>query len=63
MSYLYGIECWGGFHFVEYTKEWMPLINLAIPGILMTEAEYVACQIINFLAASMETILSAVYSI
>ncbi|CUM66560.1 uncharacterized protein PRCAT00004229001 [Priceomyces carsonii] len=50
-----GAECWGGLNFVEVTKEWMPLINLAIPGVLMTEAEYVACQIINFLAASMGT--------
>lgn len=48
-----GKQCWPGFKFSECLKHWKPLLHLAIPGIVMTEAEYLACQVINILSASL----------
>lgn len=50
-----GKQCWPGMKYFESFQHWKPLLHLAIPGIIMTEAEYLACQVINILSASLGT--------
>lgn len=45
-----GMSCWGGFSRLAFTN-WTPLIRLAIPGLLMIEAEVLAFEILTFAAA------------
>lgn len=58
-----GKRCWNGFHIEKCFLNWGPLLSLAIPGIIMTEAEYIACQTINLLAATIGTAELAAQSI
>ncbi|KKA29865.1 hypothetical protein TD95_000412, partial [Thielaviopsis punctulata] len=44
-----GRQCWGGFSW-RALDNWVPMIKLAIPGLIMLEAEYVAFEILVFAA-------------
>lgn len=58
-----GKQCWGGFSLKICFSNWFPLMKLAIPGIIMVEAEYLAFQALNFFAASFGTTALAAQSI
>jgi MATE family multidrug resistance protein len=45
-----GSECWGGFSY-KALKNWTPMIKLALPGLVMVMAEFLAFEILS-LAAS-----------
>lgn len=49
-----GMECWGGFSRQAFTN-WGPAIRLAIPGLLMIEAETLAFEILTFAASHFGT--------
>lgn len=47
-------KCWGGF--VQYDQifnNWKQMINLAVPGIIMVEAEFVGFEILTIFAAKL----------
>lgn len=48
--YIRGRECWGGFSRKAF-KNWWPMIRLALPGLVMVLAEFLAFEILT-LAAS-----------
>lgn len=55
--YLYfvaGRECWGGFS-SQALKNWWPMIRLALPGLVMVLAEYLAFEILTFGASWIST--------
>lgn len=56
-------KCWNGIDLVASFTNWTPMLKLAIPGIVMVEAEYLAFQILNFFAATLGTIALAAQSI
>jgi len=41
-----GIQCWGGFAKKPF-ENWGPMISLALPGLLMVEAEWLAFEILT----------------
>ncbi|KAH9881836.1 hypothetical protein J1614_001007 [Plenodomus biglobosus] len=41
-----GYQCWGGFD-RRALKNWMPMIKLALPGLIMVEAEFLAFEILT----------------
>lgn len=45
-----GRECWGGVHRAAF-RNWGPMIRLAIPGLIMVEAETLAFEILTLAAA------------
>lgn len=64
-----GKKCWNGFS-IDVFKDWSPLIHLAIPGVIMVEAEFFAYEVMTLgssyfgttvLAA--QTILASVVSL
>lgn len=60
-----GSQCWppGLIVSSEYFQKWKPVIRLAIPGILMVEAEWLAFEIITFSAAKFGTLVLAAQTI
>lgn len=67
-SYIFfanGYQCWPkyGLINVKYLKNWSRMINLAIPGVLMVEAEWLAFEIITFTASQFGTLTLAAQSI
>ncbi|KAK6198472.1 mate-domain-containing protein [Scheffersomyces amazonensis] len=50
-----GKKCWGGLDFEKAIKNWIPMLRLAIPGVIMVEAEYLAFEVLTILAASFGT--------
>lgn len=56
-------QCWGGLDTKACFSNWSPMLKLAVPGIIMIEAEYLAFQVLNFFAASISTIALAAQSI
>ena len=54
-----GLECWGGFSRAAL-RNWGPMIRLAIPGLIMVLAEYLAFEILTLAASRLgETELAA----
>ena len=54
-----GMECWGGFSKAAF-RNWGPMIRLAVPGLIMVLAEYLAFEILTLAAARLsETELAA----
>ncbi|THZ89391.1 MATE efflux family protein [Aureobasidium pullulans] len=45
-----GMECWGGFSKLAL-RNWMPMIRLALPGLVMILAEYLAFEILTLSAS------------
>lgn len=63
--YLYfvaGRECWGGFS-SQALKNWWPMIRLALPGLVMVLAEYLAFEILTFGASWISTTHLAAQSV
>lgn len=65
---LYGVvvdgkQCWGGLDLKKATVNWKPMLSLAIPGVVMVEAEYLAFEVLTILAASFGTNALAAQSI
>ena len=54
VRFIRGSECWGGFDKRAF-KNWGPIIWLAIPGLVMVLAEYLAFEILTFAASWMST--------
>ena len=54
VRFIGGSECWGGFDKRAF-KNWGPIIWLAIPGLVMVLAEYLAFEILTFAASWMST--------
>ncbi|CAK7895817.1 ethionine resistance-conferring protein 1 [[Candida] anglica] len=58
-----GKKCWGGIDFVKSCQNWHPMLKLALPGLIMVEAEYLAFEILTIFAASFGTNQLAAQSI
>lgn len=56
------LECWGGFTRSVFSH-WGPMIKLAIPGIVMVEAEWLAFDILTFSASYLSTAHLAAQSV
>lgn len=56
------LECWGGFTRSALTN-WGPMLKLAIPGIVMIEAEWLAFDILTFSSSYLSTAHLAAQSV
>ncbi|KAH7130531.1 mate-domain-containing protein [Dendryphion nanum] len=56
------LECWGGFTRAAFTN-WGPMFKLAIPGIVMVEAEWLAFDILTFSSSYLSTAHLAAQSV
>ncbi|KAF2683749.1 MATE efflux family protein [Lentithecium fluviatile CBS 122367] len=56
------LECWGGFTKAAF-KHWGPMIKLALPGIVMVEAEWLAFDILTFSSSYISTAHLAAQSV
>jgi MATE family multidrug resistance protein len=50
VRYVDGYQCWGGFD-RRALKNWMPMIKLALPGLVMVLAEFMAFEILTLSAS------------
>jgi MATE family multidrug resistance protein len=57
-----GMDCWNGFTTRAFTN-WAPMIRLALPGLVMIEAEYLAFEILTFSSSHISTTALAAQSI
>lgn len=64
-----GMECWSGFSRKAF-KNWGPMIRLALPGLVMILAEYLAFEILTLSASwispthlATQSVLSTISSI
>ncbi|VVT46455.1 uncharacterized protein SAPINGB_P001222 [Magnusiomyces paraingens] len=57
-----GMRCWNGFSLNVFTN-WGPMMKLAIPGVIMIEAEFFAFEILTFCASILGTTPLAAQSI
>lgn len=57
-----GKQCWGGLDSAAF-KNWIPMLDLALPGVIMVEAEYLAFEVLTILAAKFGTDSLAAQSI
>ncbi|KAI5970154.1 ERC1 [Candida margitis] len=57
------LRCWGGLDIKKAFKGWGRLISLAIPGLVMLEAEFLAFEILTLLASYIDTKSLAAQSI
>nr|OQO29338.1 hypothetical protein B0A51_06918 [Rachicladosporium sp. CCFEE 5018] len=57
-----GMSCWNGFT-KKALKNWGPMVRLALPGVLMVEAEMLAFEILTFASARFGTEILAANSI
>jgi MATE family multidrug resistance protein len=62
ITFIDGNKCWGGFS-RNALKNWKPMLNLAIPGVLMVEAEWLAFEVLTLLSARLGTTVMAAQSI
>lgn len=58
-----GRKCWGGLDLKKAMINWGPMLKLALPGVVMVEAEYLAFEVLTILAASFGTAALAAQSI
>lgn len=58
-----GSKCWNGLHIRESFKNWGPMASLALPGVIMIEAEFLAFEILTLSAARLGTEVLAAQSI
>lgn len=56
------LECWGGFTKQAF-QNWGPMVKLAIPGIVMVEAEWLAFDILTFSSSYISTAALAAQSV
>ncbi|KAF8448329.1 MATE efflux family protein [Terfezia claveryi] len=62
VRFIGGSECWGGFSKKAW-QNWWPMIKLAIPGLLMLLAEFLAFEILTLLASYFSTAHVAAQSV
>lgn len=62
-SNMHPLSCWGGLDIKTAFSSWGRLISLAIPGLIMLEAEFLAFEILTLLASYLGTIELAAQSI
>ncbi|CUM65721.1 uncharacterized protein PRCAT00003369001 [Priceomyces carsonii] len=60
---IHPMECWNGLNIEDAFSSWGKLITLAIPGLVMLEAEFLAFEILTLLAAYLGTLEVAAQSI
>ncbi|EAZ62969.2 predicted protein [Scheffersomyces stipitis CBS 6054] len=58
-----GKKCWGGLEIEKAFINWRPMLQLAIPGLIMVEAEYLAFEVLTILSSSFGTASLAAQSI
>ncbi|GEQ69702.1 hypothetical protein JCM33374_g3376 [Metschnikowia sp. JCM 33374] len=58
-----GRQCWGGIDLNKACSNWSQMLALALPGVVMVEAEYLAFEVLTILAASFGTPALAAQSI
>lgn len=58
-----GKKCWDGLNWRKAVVNWSPMLRLALPGVIMVEAEYFAFEVLTILAASFGTNSLAAQSI
>lgn len=58
-----GKKCWGGLDLHKALINWGLMLKLALPGVVMVEAEYLAFEVLTILAASFGTNALAAQSI
>ncbi|KAF2124760.1 MATE efflux family protein [Dothidotthia symphoricarpi CBS 119687] len=56
------LECWGGFSRAVFTN-WGPMVQLAVPGIIMCETEWLAFDILTFSTSYISTVHLAAQSV
>ncbi|KAI1620008.1 MATE family multidrug resistance protein [Exophiala viscosa] len=57
-----GMSCWNGFT-KKALQNWVPMIKLALPGVLMIEAEVLAFEVLTFAASYFGTTVLAAQSV
>lgn len=57
------LACWGGFSWKSAFSAWGKLIVLAIPGLIMLEAEFLAFEVLTLIASYLGTIALAAQSV
>ena len=62
-AYVDGSKCWNGLQIRESCKNWGPMASLALPGVIMIEAEFLAFEILTLSAAKFGTETLAAQSI
>ncbi|KAF8463538.1 mate-domain-containing protein [Kalaharituber pfeilii] len=62
VRFVAGSKCWGGFSKKAW-QNWWPMIKLAIPGLLMILAEFLAFEILTLLASYFSTAHVAAQSV
>ncbi|KAI5965094.1 ERC1 [Candida theae] len=62
-SGLHPLKCWGGLNIKHAFQGWKRLVSLAIPGLVMLEAEFLAFEILTLLASYIDTKSLAAQSI
>lgn len=58
-----GKKCWGGLDLQRAVTNWGPMLKLALPGVVMVEAEYLAFEVLTIFAAAFGTNALAAQSI
>lgn len=58
-----GSQCWGGLDLRKAMVNWNAMLKLALPGVVMVAAEYLAFEVMTILAASFGTSALAAQSI
>lgn len=62
-SLLHPLICWNGINIRKAFQDWLRLVNLAIPGLIMLEAEFLAFEILTLMASYLGTIELAAQSV
>ncbi|EGV64041.1 ethionine resistance protein [Yamadazyma tenuis] len=62
-SGLHPLKCWNGLNVKEAFGAWDKLIYLAIPGLIMLEAEFLAFEILTLIASYLGTVALAAQSV
>ncbi|KAA8914612.1 mate-domain-containing protein [Sphaerosporella brunnea] len=62
VRFVKGSECWGGFS-RKALYNWSPMIRLAVPGLIMLEAEWLAFEILTLMASYWSTAHVAAQSV
>ncbi|CDK26297.1 unnamed protein product [Kuraishia capsulata CBS 1993] len=58
-----GYKCWGGFSYSALFTDFGPMLKLAVPGVIQTEAEYLAFEVMTLASAYFGTVALASQSI
>lgn len=60
---IHPLKCWRGLDLKNAANDWLQLISLAIPGLIMLEAEFLAFEILTLMASYLGTIELAAQSV